>query len=172
MHVQDSNLDLEQLRLIAQACDTLPTGLYLLSARHDGARAGTLVMGIHQCANEPILLCVPVRRGHRIGPLIRDSRAFAVCSVQPGDRALRRRFDFHPSAEEHHDPFDAVAVMTLETGAPILRSSVLAFDCEVVRHVDMDADQELYVGRVVSARMNGDPPAPTRASVIGPLHLD
>ncbi|MEQ9096765.1 MAG: flavin reductase family protein [Phycisphaerales bacterium] len=168
----ETNLDPAQERLIAEACDRLPTGLFLLSARHDSDRAGVLALGVHLCATEPMLICVPVRRGHRIEPLIRDSRAFAVCSVSPSDRAMRRRFERFPSAEEYHDPFDAVAVLTLESGAPILESSVLAFDCEVVRHVDMDADHELYIGRVIAARLNGEAPTPTRASNIGPLHLD
>lgn len=168
----DTNLEPAQQRLIAEACDRLPTGLYLLSGRHQGDRAGILALGVHLCATEPRLICVPVRRGHRIEPLIRDSRVFAVCSVALDDRAMRRRFERHPSAEEYHDPFDAVPVVTLETGAPILASSALAFDCEVVRHLDMDADHELYIGRVVGARLNGDAPAPTRASVIGPVHMD
>lgn len=170
--MQGRNEHHPNLDLILEACDRLPVGLYLLSAHHDGDRAGTLAMGVHQCANDPVLLCVPVRRGHRIGPLIRDSRVFAVSSVPPDDRGLRRRFDAHPPAEEHYDPFDAIPVVTLETGAPIPRASALAFDCKVVRHVDLDADHELYVGRVVSARINGDAPLPTRASVIGPLHSD
>lgn len=170
--MQHTNTDFTNAELIAEACDRLPTGLYLLSAQFDHARAGTLALGVHLCAFEPVLLCVPVRRGHRIEPLIRDSRAFAVCSVSPSDRAMRRRFERFPSAEEYHDPFDAVAVLTLESGAPILESSALAFDCEVVRHVDMDADHELYIGRVIAARLNGEAPTPTRASNIGPLHLD
>jgi flavin reductase (DIM6/NTAB) family NADH-FMN oxidoreductase RutF len=170
--VHHTDTDFTNAELIAEACDRLPTGLYLLSAQHAHARAGTLALGVHLCAFEPVLICVPVRRGHRIEPLIRDSRSFAVCSVPLSDRALRRRFEAHPSAEEYHDPFDAIPVMRLETGAPVLRSSALAFDCEVVRHVDMDADHELYVGRVLAARINGDTPAPTRASLIGPLHTD
>lgn len=172
MHVQKTNTEFTQPGLIVEACDRLHTGLFLLSALHDHARAGTLAIGVHLCAFDPILLCVPVRRGHRIEPLIRDSRSFAVCSVPVADRALRRRFEEHPSAEEYHDPFDAVPVMRLETGAPVLRSSTLAFDCEVVRHIDMDADHELYIGRVVAARINGDAPPPARASEIGQLHTD
>lgn len=172
MRVRQANTEYTQPGLILEACDRLPTGLFLLSSRHDHARAGTLALGVHLCAFEPILLCVPVRRGHRIEPLIRDSRSFAVSSIPVGDRALRRRFEAHPSAEEYHDPFDALPVLRLETGAPVLGSSVLAFDCEVVRHVDMDADHELYIGRVVAARINGDAPPPARASEIGRLHTD
>lgn len=165
--MQDIDLD-----FIKDACDRLLTGLYLLSAHHDGARAGTLALGVHQCAAEPVLLCVPVRRGHRIEPLIRDSRCFAVSVIDPADRLLRRRFEDQPSAEEHHDPFDSLPVLSLGTGSPIPRSSALAFDCEVVRHIDMDADHELYIGKVLAARINGPAPAVRRASEIGPLHIE
>ena len=166
------HLDDARLEAVRAACDLVPTSLSLLAARHDDTRTGILVTGVQQCAGEPILLSVPVRRGHRIEPIIRDSRAFSVCSLDPQDRAMRRRFEIHFSAEEAHDPFDALPVVTLQTGAPVLRASPLAFDCEVVRHIDMDADHELYIGRVVGARIHGDPPSPTRPSVIGPLHVD
>jgi len=170
--MDEPSIDEAQLERIRAACDRLPTALYLLSAGHDNARAGILVSGVQQCANDPVLLSVPVRRGHRIEPLIRDSRSFGVCAISPDDRAMRRRFEVHRSAEEFHDPFDAVPVLSLETGAPILRNSPLVFDCEVVRHVDMDADYELYIGRVVAVRENGEGPHPTRGSLIGPLHED
>ena len=170
--VREPEADFIQLQAIKEACDGLPTNLYLLSASYEGDRTGTLVSGVQRCATEPLLLSVPVRRGHRINPVIRDSRCFAVCSIEAGDRAMRRRFEQQPSAEEYHDPFDAVPVLTLDSDSPILRSSALAFDCQVVRHVDMDADHEMYIGRVVAVRTNGDPPPPLRASEIGPLHTD
>ncbi|GIW74138.1 MAG: hypothetical protein KatS3mg103_0660 [Phycisphaerales bacterium] len=170
--MRHTDIDANQIEAMREACDRLPSNLFVLTSAYDQLRAGTLVVGVHRCATEPLLLSVPVRRGHPINPLIRDSRAFAVCSIDPQDRAMRRRFAFHPSAEERHDPFDALAVLSLRTGSPILRSSALAFDCEVLRHVDMEADHELYIGRVVAVRVAGEPPPALRASQIGPLHED
>ncbi|MEO1279631.1 MAG: flavin reductase, partial [Planctomycetota bacterium] len=118
--MDQTGADHPQLEAIRVACDRLPTALYLLSARHGDNRAGILVAGVQLGAADPILLTVPVRAGHRIDPLIRDSHMFALSAVRPEDRAMRRRFELHLSAEEHHDPFDALPVLTLETGAPIL----------------------------------------------------
>jgi flavin reductase (DIM6/NTAB) family NADH-FMN oxidoreductase RutF len=40
---------------------------------------------------------------------------------------------------------------TLVTGSPLLGRSIVALDCEVLRHVDLEADFEIYVGQVLSA---------------------
>lgn len=41
------------------------------------------------------------------------------------------------------------------TGSPVLLRSIVAFDCEVVRHFDLEADHELFVGQVLASRMYG-----------------
>jgi len=145
---------------IERACGTLVSGLFVASAGHDGRRAGVLVRGAHVCSDSPPLLVVSVRKGHPIEPVIRDSRAFALSSVDPGDRVLVRRFGAPPPADRHFDPFDATPTRTLVSRSPVLASSALAFDCQVERHVDLECDHELYVGRVVAALANGVAPSP------------
>ncbi|MCB9845223.1 MAG: flavin reductase [Phycisphaeraceae bacterium] len=134
--------------------DRVPSGLFVITAAHDGKRSGVLVKSVQICSDEPVLVSVAVRKGHSIEPLIRDSRVFAVCLVDPTDRLIRQKFD--PNAdcdpEERTDPFDAIPVTTLATGSPIPVRSIMAIDCEVVRHFDLEADHELYVGLVRAAR--------------------
>ncbi|MEO1009032.1 MAG: flavin reductase family protein [Planctomycetota bacterium] len=154
---------------IRDACGRLSSGVFLISSCHDASRAATLTAGVHQCAAEPVLLAVPMHKGHPIEPLIRDSRSFAITALRPDDRVARRRFGGQPPADRLFDPFDAVAVRTLVSRAPILRDAPLGFDCEVVRHVDLEADHELYIGRVLAVYAEGDAPAPLRAADIEPL---
>ena len=52
---------------------------------------------------------------------------------------------------ESGDPFDCLPLDRLVTGAPIVRRAAAAFDCEVVRHLDMEADHELYIGHVLAS---------------------
>jgi flavin reductase (DIM6/NTAB) family NADH-FMN oxidoreductase RutF len=131
----------------------LPTALYLLTASYEDTRAGVLVSWVQRCANEPPLLSVSAEKGHTLEPLIRDSRAFGVCRINPEDKFLRRKFSAHRTPDEIGDPFDSLGVELLETGSPILKRSIVAFDCEVVRHFDIDADHELFIGQILAVRV-------------------
>ncbi len=127
----------------------------IMTASFEDARTGVRVLSVQQCATEPVLLCVAVRKGHSIEPLIRDSHHFGLCIVKPDDRLVIRKFpeDPHPEAE---DPFDAFTTLRFKSTAPIIGRSIAAFDCEVVRHFDLEADHELYVGMIHEARvLNG-----------------
>lgn len=135
-----------------------PVGSYVLTASHEGRRAGTLALSVQLAANEPQLICVAVRKGHMIEPIIRDSHAFAVCRIAPDDKLTSRKFC--QNAPSEGDPFDSLATETLITSAPALKRAIMAIDCEVIRHFDMEADCELYVGKVLAGRVyQGEPQA-------------
>ena len=136
---------------VPRAIEALPSGSYVMTSAYEGERAGVLVSWVTRVADEPALVCVAVRKGHAIEPLIRDSRAFALCRVDAEDKLVRRTFSDTRPPDERGDLFDSIAVRTLATGAPVLSRSTLALDCEVVRHFDLEADHELYVGQVVGA---------------------
>ncbi len=129
----------------------LHSGLFVLTAQFEIKRAGTIVRSVQVCADEPPLVCVSIRRGHWIEPVIRDSHAFAVCKIAATERLMVRKFSL-PSRPREGDLFDCVPVERLVTGSPIIVNSSLVLDCEVVRHFDLEADHELFVGRVVGAR--------------------
>lgn len=154
-------------RLVSAAREALlrlPQPLYLMSAQFDGKRAGLFVRSLQVVADEPLLLAVAVRKGHPIDPLIRDAHAFAVGLVDPSDRLLARKFGGEASASGdsggsgvHADPFDCLPVDTLVTGAPVVRRCLVAFDCVVLRHLDLEADHELFVGQVFAGRIYSEP---------------
>ncbi len=141
---------------ILRALQQLPSGIFGITSAHDGQRNGCLVRSVQVCADEPILISVAVRKGHTVETLIRDSRRFAICRLDPSDklsiRALQSSGDHEP--EVGHDPFATLSIMTLATGSPIPRRSLMALDCEVVRHFDLEADHELYIGEIRDAHVS------------------
>jgi flavin reductase (DIM6/NTAB) family NADH-FMN oxidoreductase RutF len=141
-----------------RALALLPGGVYLMTACFQTRRAGVVVRSVQPCAEEPPLLCVSLRKGHSIEPLIRDSRCFAICAVDREDRVLIRKFGSARPPDTQGDPFDWLEVEQLATGSPVLKGSSPVLDCEVYRHFDVEADHELYVGLVLGAR--SDPRAP------------
>ncbi len=162
-------------QLIDDAFGLLPMGWYLMTASHGGCRCGMIVSSVQRCCDEPALISIAARKGHKIDPLIRDSRSFAVGIVDPGDKLVLRRFsktDAAPSAFPSvgdDDPFDAIETGLLVTGSPILPRCSTWFDCEVVRRVDLESETELFVGLVVSIWHEGQQIKIDRANVFGEL---
>jgi flavin reductase (DIM6/NTAB) family NADH-FMN oxidoreductase RutF len=139
---------------ISRALALLPCGFFVLTAAYENKRSGTIVRWVQPCAQEPLLISVAARRGHSIEPLIRDSHCFAICRVDADDKLLSRKFAVHRPPDDMSDPFDAVGVETMVTGSPIIRRASLVLDCEVVRHFDLEADHELFIGLVRAARVS------------------
>ncbi len=140
----------------------IPTGTFLVTSAYDGKRAGVLARSVAPCAAEPLLIMLSLRKGHSIAPLIRDSRHMGVCRIDPGDRLLMRKFsdtDSGPDLADENagDPFDSVPVEALHSGSPLLRRAMLAMDCEVVRHFDLEADHEIYVVQILAAKVSQQP---------------
>jgi flavin reductase (DIM6/NTAB) family NADH-FMN oxidoreductase RutF len=135
-----------------RALAAFPRGAYLLTAAFEQKRSGQIVHSAQSCADEPMLVCIAARKGHPIAPLIRDAHQFAVCLIDPADKLLLRNFGAGGS-QGRGDPFDALELERLATGAPVLKRSLAALDCQVIRHLDVEADHELYIGQVLAGRV-------------------
>jgi len=138
---------------VVRALEMLPRGTFVMTAAYDSRRGGVVVHWVESCAEEPRLVSVAARKGHPIDPLIRDSHAFGICMVDPEDKLLLRKFSPRRAPDDRADQFLSFQVERLVTGSPILKRSLMALDCEVVRHVDLEADHELFVGQVVAGRV-------------------
>lgn len=149
-------------QLIKQVVARIERGRYLMTASHDGARAGVLVESVHWLMTEPLMVGVSMRKGHEIDPLIRDSRSFAIGFIDDDDKFITRKFGrrLHGVDSAIHvpglDPFETLMSRTLETGSPILSQCSSWIDCEVLRRVDLENAQEFFVGSVVGVVHKGE----------------
>ncbi len=132
--------------LIAQILDRIPNGHFILTAAHGDVRCGAHVRWVQQCASTPPMLIVSIEKGQALSAIIRDSHGFAICQVHRDDRILRRMFPALP--ENGVDPFISIPHLRTPAGAPVPLRAMSWFDCEMVRHVDIEADTEIYVGVV------------------------
>lgn len=143
---------------ILNVLHTLPSVWCVMTSAFEGKRGGLLVQRVMVCANEPPAIAVSVPKGQRLATLIRDSHAFAINVLSPNQRLIIKKFREiqlpEPGAPVFaNDPFDTIDVLRLKTGAPILARAIAAIDCEVMRHFDLEADYEVYVGMVMGAEM-------------------
>ena len=143
---------------IHRALALLPTSTCVMTAAFENRRNGIIVSRLMKAADEPACVCVAVPVGQRLATLIRDSHAFGLCLLDagaPGARLLHKKFGTEDPGGG--DPFDMLEVRTLVSGSPILTRATMALDCEVLRHLDLEADHEIYVGQVLSAVIHGVP---------------
>ena len=127
-----------------------PQGGYLLTASHGLSRNGMLVHRVQQVSNVPPTLIVSVQKGQPLSPLIRDRRAFAICELAQGDLLLNRIFET-PRELHGEDPFLGLSLMKTDSGLPIPRSAASWIECDLIRHLDIEADYEIYIGKVIGS---------------------
>ena len=155
---------------ILNVLNTLPSACCVMTAAYEGKRGGLLVHRVMACANEPPSIAIAVPKGQRLATLIRDSHAFAVNILSPSQRLIIKKFREIQLPEPGlayaaNDPFDTLELRTLRSGAPVLARAVAAIDCEVMRHFDLEADFEVYVGVVVAAQVLNPQPGATNGAL-------
>lgn len=141
----------------SEALSTFGSNCYVMTASFEGKRSGTVVRWVSPCADQPPLLAVSIFRGHWVETLIRDSHCFGLCKLDPADRLVTKKFlETGPrdAPKRDVDPFDALQIETMVTGAPLLKRSPVVFDCTVIRHLDLEADHSLYIAQVMAGKVN------------------
>lgn len=139
---------------VTVALARIPAGSFLLTSAYGDQRGGVPVKWVQQCCENPPMVMVAVEKGHPLSPVIRDSRCFAVCQLDPADRASLRTFE---QQQPGMDPFVGVVSTSAPSGAPVPGRAIAFADCELARHVDIDGDHEIYMGVVHHAQTLRDP---------------
>src|SRR5207248_2071384 len=77
---------------IGKALGRIPSGVFVLTAQHAGAKAAMLASWVQQAAFDPPALSVALAKGRPIADFIRGSRKFALSIVPQDDSSLMRRY--------------------------------------------------------------------------------
>ncbi|MCZ6837058.1 MAG: flavin reductase [Planctomycetota bacterium] len=136
---------------VAQSVEQIPSGMFLVTAAHDGRRSGVLSRWVQRCSDRPNMITIAMPKGLPVEPLIRDSRCFALCQISADDVLLQRKFAQVP--ERSDDPFESMAVDTAPSGSPIVKRAMSYLDCELVSHLEFESEFRLYVGLVHHAEV-------------------
>lgn len=142
---------------IGAALGRVPSGLFILTARHEDRAAGILASWVQQVSFEPPMVSVAVAKGRPIMPLISESRSFGLCQLPVGDKIILRKFS--SGIDPSEDPFLGFELVhPTVTGSPILANVLSYVECEVKCHVDVEGDHDLFVGVVRGGQFfKGDP---------------
>ena len=131
---------------VGLALGRIPQSIYVMTSHSEDRMRGVLVTCVQQMAHEPPMIMVALPKGRPIIPLIHDSHSFAICQIARSDKLTQHRFA--PNADAGDNAFEAMEITHGITGSPILKKALAYLDCELVRHIDVDADHDIYIGLV------------------------
>ncbi len=140
---------------VEHVLNLLPSTNFLLTSAFGELRSGVIVRCVQQVAMHPPMLLVAMEKGQPLSPIIRDSRNFAICILAKGDRVTPKTFRVAP--DQGVDAFLTIPNLVVPGGAPVPLRALGYIACELVRHLDIEADYEVYIGMVHHAGLVDQP---------------
>ena len=136
----------ETEKSLAAALGHVPSGLFILTARHGSNETGMLASWVQQCSFQPPQVTVAVNKERFILEWLADGMPFTINVISEGQINLKKHFGrgFAPGEPAFH----GLEVTHTGTGAAILKEAHAYLDCRVAARVDA-GDHVLVIGEVV-----------------------
>jgi flavin reductase (DIM6/NTAB) family NADH-FMN oxidoreductase RutF len=128
-----------------------PTGVTVVTSGSEEKAEGMTANAVISVSLDPPLFLVSVHRDARLNPRIKEEGYFAVSVLADDQEGLSRLF----ASPERSSGVQAVHSLGGgygKTGAPLAAGSLATIECEL-ESVYPGGDHELFVGRVVDARL-------------------
>jgi flavin reductase (DIM6/NTAB) family NADH-FMN oxidoreductase RutF len=140
-------------RQLAAALGRIPSGLFIVTSRHQGLETGMLASWVQQCAFDPPHLSLAVKRGRPLNAWLAEGAGFVVNILDDSQTDMVAHFGRGFSPTE--PAFEGVAVERSQDGAPVLSEALAYLECRVAGHHTV-GDHDLFLGRIVSGRVLND----------------
>ena len=136
----------DEEKALAAALGRIPSGLFVLTARHGRQETGMLASWVPQCSFDPPQVSAAVKKGRYVLDWLTPGAAFAVNVLSEGQKALLGHFG--KGFEPGEPAFEGLEVKRGAEAAPVVLAAHAYLDCRVVAHHDA-GDHVLVIGRVV-----------------------
>ena len=146
------------------ALGKIPSGLFIVTARHGDHETGMLASWVQQCSFDPPQLTLAVKSGRFLTDWLRPEMPFAVNILPEGGKAFLAHFG--KGFEPGQPAFEGIAVERHPDRAPALTDALAVLHCQVVTQLDTAGDHRLIVGRVIAGQLfhDGKPAVHVRKS--------
>ena len=139
---------------IGRAIGRIPSGVYILTARHDGRDEVMMASWVQQAAFQPPSVTVAVHKDRPVRQMILASKRFALAVLPQDDTSLMKKYARGVAPGE--DPFAGIDVLTTPGGLTVPAGALAWLDCELTRACDFGGDHEVHVARVTAGRVLRD----------------
>lgn len=136
---------------IGRALGRIPSGVFILTASHEGRATAMLASWVQQAGFNPPAVSVALAKGRPVAEMIRASDCYVLSIVPKEDTTLMKRYA--RGVAENQDAFDGVATLDTSVGVPALADALAVLECRLRSTCDFAGDHELFIGEVVAAHM-------------------
>jgi flavin reductase (DIM6/NTAB) family NADH-FMN oxidoreductase RutF len=130
-----------------------PSGLFILTARHNGLETGMLASWVMQAGFEPPMITVAVRQGRYVAEWLTARATFVVNVLSQGQKPLLAHFS--KGFEPGEPAFEGVQIDRTASGLPALRESIGYLECKPVSHLD-SGDHRIFLAEVTGGHFTSD----------------
>ena len=139
-----------------EAMARLGAAVHVVTSAGPAGKTGFTATAVCSVSDAPPTLLVCLHRRNHTGPILRENKVFCVNTLGAECEAVADIFAGRTGAVMD-DRFLIGAWTTLKTGAPLLVSAVVGFDCRVVE-IKAVASHNVIFGAVVDIRIGAAGP--------------
>src|ERR1700688_4987205 len=140
-----------------EAMSRLGAAVHVVTTAGAGGKSGFTATAVCSVSDQPAMLLVCLNRRSNSAPLLAQNGVFCVNTLGAGEEKLADLFAGR-SGVHLHERFAQGEWLTLKTGAPVLVSAVVAFDCRTVE-MQAAASHNVVCGAVEAVRLGRSGPA-------------
>jgi len=139
-----------------EAMSRLGAAVHLVTTAGLAGKSGFTATAVCPVSDAPAMLLVCLNRRSVSAPLLAQNGVFCVNTLGAAEEKLADLFAGRSG--QRHERFSAGEWITLKTGAPVLASAVVSFDCRTIETKAM-ASHNVVFGAVEAVRMGQSGPA-------------
>jgi flavin reductase len=144
-------VDAKQFR---EAMSRLGAAVHVITTDGPAGKTGFTATAVCSVSDAPCTLLVCLNRGSSSSPILRGNGVFCVNTLRAGDEVVADTFAGRTKVSREAR-FEAGQWKKLATGAPVLTSAVVAFDCHI-SEVKAVASHDIIFG-IVQGVHSGSP---------------
>jgi flavin reductase (DIM6/NTAB) family NADH-FMN oxidoreductase RutF len=132
----------------------VPSGIYILTARHGDHETGMLASWVMQAGFQPPMVTVAVKQDRYLADWLAEGTLFGLNVVDVAGKQLLGHFGRGFEAGE--PAFEGLEVVSGEEGVPLLTEGVLGqLICRPSGHID-SGDHRIFTAEVIAANSRSD----------------
>ena len=130
---------------VSQTLGRLPSGVFILTVRHEGQETGMLSSWVMQAGFEPPTVSVAVRHGRYVAEWLLAGAEFVLNLLPERDKSMLRHFarGFEPGEAA----FEGLEIERSGKGVPILKGTVGHLECTPQQHID-SGDHHVFLANI------------------------
>ena len=131
---------------VGKAIGRIPSGVFILTAAHNGEATAMMASWVQQAAFDPPAVSIAIGKGRAIGEMIAASGKLALSVVPEGDTSLMKRYA--RGIKPGEDAFAGVEIITTPGGIPVLAAAIAWIEGDVLSTCEFGGDHDLLIAEI------------------------